>query len=311
MIGGKQEFLKNIDEIKTQIESAINFQKKIKKINYSAVNLNIEPRIINQWQGKNLLFNEIIKGSKYNYSFLDCVWLKCIQKMREFGIDYKIISAFKKNLMHRIENVSIKPFLDNGALMESLKSIDTTISENDLIEIISKIKPEDFHVDINILEMSIFDMFLNKLSYTFKINEKGNFIYIKEGKEKELINEISEYSDFLNGSYYNLSLSEILCSVLWEGIDFDFIATDDMTTLSKEELAILKDIRNKRFNTIEIIFDKKNPEIINFLKSTEEGYLDISKRFADMFFKGKYNEMNIISINGEIIHYKNTHITKF
>ena len=96
MINKSEELFTEISKIQDVLKEITEFQEKTNKIQYSAKDLSIKPRFVNQWKGKGLLFKEIVKGSTNNYSFLDCVWLKCIEKMRDFGIEFKIIQAFKE-----------------------------------------------------------------------------------------------------------------------------------------------------------------------------------------------------------------------
>ena len=107
------EELSSIHSILNQIE---DFKLKTNSILYSAMDLSIAPRFVNQWKGKGLLFKEIVKGSTYNYSFIDCVWLKCIEKMRKFGIEFKIIQSFKEKLIHTVNKVEIESMFDQGVI---------------------------------------------------------------------------------------------------------------------------------------------------------------------------------------------------
>ena len=301
------EELSSIHSILDQIE---DFKQKTNSILYSAKDLNIEPRFVNQWKGKGLLFKEIVKGSTNNYSFLDCVWLKCIEKLRKFGIEFEIIQTFKEKLLYNINKVDIESFLQKGVL-DVIRTKSPEISEDKILEILNNINPSDYHVQINLLELAIYDMFINKLTYTFKINQEGDFYFIKEGKNWDNI-EISGASEvFLNGSYFNLSLSEILSSIFFEGISFDFIAEEKMTALSKEELTILKTMRDSNVIKIELIYDKKKPEVLHLMHATKKEKFYAEKRLSDYIFKNRYNKVVVTSYGDGKAIVENEITTKF
>lgn len=94
--------------------------------------------------------------------------------MRDFGIEFKIIQAFKEKLLYKFNKVDIESFLQKGVL-DVIRTKSPEISEDKILEILNNINPSDYHVQINLLEMVIYDMFINKLTYTFKIDEDGDF----------------------------------------------------------------------------------------------------------------------------------------
>jgi hypothetical protein len=310
MIRKSEELFIELGKIQEVIKEITEFQEKTNKIQYSAKDLSIQPRFVNQWKGKGLLFKEIVKGSTNNYSFLDCVWLKCIEKMRNFGIEFKIIQAFKEKLLYKFNKVDIESLLHKGVL-DVIKSKSPGISEDKILDILNNINPSDYHVQINLLEMVIYDMFINKQTYIFKIDEDGGFYFIKEGRNIEN-KEISEASEVLvNGSYFNLSLSEILSSIFFDGISFDFIAEEKMTALTKDELTILKTIRDPKVNKIELIFDKKKSEILNLMYATKQEKLYAEKRISDYIFKNRYNKIILTSLGDGNAVVENIFTTKF
>ena len=310
MINKSEELYTEISKIQDVLKEITEFQEKTNKIQYSAKDLSIKPRFVNQWKGKGLLFKEIVKGSTNNYSFLDCVWLKCIEKMRDFGIEFKIIQTFKEKLLYKFNKVDIESFLQKGVI-DVIRTKSPEISEDKILEILNNINPSDYHVQINLLEMVIYDMFINKLTYTFKIDKDGGFYFQKEGRNIEN-KEISEASEVLiNGSYFNLSLSEILSSIFFEGISFDFIAEEKMTAISKDELTILKSIRDSKVVKIELNFDKKKPEIIHLMHATKQEKFYAEKRLSDYIFKNRYNKVVVTSYGDGKAVVENEITTKF
>lgn len=61
----------NFETSKTQemLVEITDFQEKINRIQYSAKDLMIEPRFVNQWKGKGLLFKEIEKDQQTTTHF--------------------------------------------------------------------------------------------------------------------------------------------------------------------------------------------------------------------------------------------------
>ncbi len=310
MINKSEKLFTEISKIQDVLIEITEFQEKTNKIQYSAKDLSIKPRFVNQWKGKGLLFKEIVKGSTNNYSFLDCVWLKCIEKMRDFGIEFKIIQTFKEKLLYKFNKVDIESFLQKGVL-DVIRTKSPEISEDKILEILNNINPSDYHVQINLLELVIYDMFINKLTYTFQIDDEGDFYFIKEGRDIEQV-EINEPSRvLLSGSYFNLSMSEILSSVFFEGISFEFISEEKMSMLTNDELTILKSIRDPSVTKIELIFDKKNPEILNIMNATKKEKFYAEKRVSDYIFKNRYNTIIITAHGKEQVFVENVHKTKF
>jgi DNA-binding transcriptional MerR regulator len=310
MINKSENLFEELSSIHSMIDQIEDFKQKTNSIIYSARDLSIAPRFVNQWKGKGLLFKEIVKGSTNNYSFLDCVWLKCIEKMRKFGVEFKIIHSFREKLLYTFNKVDIQSMLHKGVI-DVIKSKNQGLSENEILEILKNINPSDFNVQINLLELVIYDMFINKLTYTFKINEDGDFYFIKEGNNSDNI-EITDASEvFLSGSYFNLSLSEILSSIFFEGISFEFIAEEKMSMITNDELTILKSIRDPSVTKIELIFDKKKSEILKIMHATKKEKFYAEKRVSDYIFKNRYNTIIITAHGKEQVFVENVHKTKF
>jgi hypothetical protein len=309
MLSKSEELFTELSTIQEVLKEITGFQEKTNKIQYSAKDLSIEPRFANQWKGKGLLFKEIVKGSTHNYSFLDCVWLKCIEKMRNFGIDFKIIHAFKNNLIYKLDKIDIEEYIKKG-LMESLKIQSPNRTESEINEIFKNINPADFFVEINLLELAIYDMFLNKISYIFKIFENGELYFEKEGSLSGNDFE-NDTAQLINSSYFNLDLSEIIHSVYWEGIDFNFITNEKATALTIEEITILKKIRDPKVFKIELIFDKNKSDQIQLMHATEKERFFAEKRVSDYIFKNRYNKIIITAKGSDQVIVENTFTTKF
>ena len=309
MIRKSEELFTELGKIQEVIKEITGFQEKTNKIQYSAKDLSIEPRFVNQWKGKGLLFKEIVKGSTNNYSFLDCVWLKCIEKMRNFGIEFKIIQSFREKLVYKIEKVDLEKLINMG-LLEVLKIKSPEKTEDELLEVLKNIDPNNFYQEFNMLEYLVYDMFLKKISYSFKIFENGEFYFVKEGSLPD--NDFGiDTSVIVNSSYFNLDLSEILNSIFWEGISFDFIAEEEMTALSKEEITILKKIRDPKVFKIELIFDKNKSDQIQLMHATEKERFFAEKRVSDYIFKNRYNKIIITAQGSDQVIVENTFTTKF
>ena len=312
MFGTKEDLKTSYKELNESLDNVMELKSVLEKQNYKASDIKIESRILSHWISKDLLFSKIKKGSKSNYSFIDCVWLKCIEKMRMFGLDYKIIYAFKSNLIYRIESDELLKFIESDEFqILSDKLPGTKEQKNEIYRTLINTNHKDLNLDINLFETVIIDMLLHKQSYTFKINQIGDFIFIKEGKEIELVEKIEGFSDFLSSSYFNLSISEILTEVYWEEIDFTSVSKIKNCTLTESELKILEAIRDNQIIKIELNFDGNLPQRVILMKTTQLEKIEIGKRISDYLLKGRYAKLEVYQEDGRVVSCINTTRHKF
>lgn len=312
MFGTKEDLKTSYKELNESLDKVIELKSVLEKHSYKASDIKIESRILSHWISKDLLFSKIKKGSKSNYSFIDCVWLKCIEKMRTFGLDYKIIYAFKSNLIYRIESDELLKFIESDEFqILSNKLPGTKEQKIEIYKNLINTNNKELNLDVSLFETIIIDMLLQKQSYTFKINENGDFIFIKEGKEIELVEKIEGFTNFLNSSYFNLSMSEIITEVYWQEIDFTSVSKIKNSTLTESELKILEAIRDNQITKVELSFDNNKPERVVLMKTTQVEKIEIGKRISDYLLKGRYAKLEVYQEDGRVVSCINTTRHKF
>lgn len=270
---------------------------------YKPSDLGITARAINNWKENELLFNSKHKGwHKFNLS--ECVWLKIIQKLREFNISIEVIKLIKDDLFCTPDMSLI---MEKKQAFEKLTSALENQNLSDMAEVFDSDEIKDYMLKekITLLDHLIMDLIVTRGNYRLLFNLKGEIMVHKDNYEDELRSHPA-YMEFLKTAHVSVSLNSLFYEITNELIEDTDLKK--LNILSEQETKILNAIRETEVKKIEICFNQnKKPELI---KVTRVNKLDSASRLKELLINKGYQDIKITTQNGQVVHFENTIKTK-
>ncbi len=229
----------------------------------------VSARIYNHWKNCGLVLAPETKSEKRKreiLSFVEFLWLKCVEEMRDFGIHYEIIVEVKKRLFKKVDPKELQSYFNetkngvgNKFLIERYeKSImeikNSTLNDKEKETLLSIIKSESFYVELfNVINFNLFEMCL--LS---SIDNKQEFgILIKKDKITPYLDELLEFDSrrklFFYETHAYFSVTKIYYDFLNEENKQKY--SSSCMLLNENENAVLSFMKKEDFQ--EIIIKKE------------------------------------------------------
>ncbi len=161
----------------------------------------ISARIYNHWKTSGLVLSPETKNTKRKWeilSFIEFLWLKCVEEMREFGIHYEIIVEVKKKLFAEVDPNDFQEILnDVKAGSESRLLIDrykksileiknSTLNDKEKETLLSMINSDTVfeelfkHVKFNYFEVLLLSSIDNRQEFGILIKKDRIIPYLDE-----------------------------------------------------------------------------------------------------------------------------------
>jgi hypothetical protein len=134
------------------------------------------------------------------------------------------------------------------------------------------------------------------------LNAEGDF-FIEDTSAPELYLTDEEYQKFINKTYLNISLNEIIFDLVTDLGFHD--SADKINILSKEEAHVLELMKQEDIDQITIKFNrqKNKPKIIEVSKINQ---VSEAVRLQELILKNGYQEITVKTQNGKIAYCENT-----
>lgn len=226
----------------------------------------ITPRVYNHWKNSDLLINtenETGKRKREILSFIEFLWLKCVEEMRDFGVHYEIIKPVKKILFKDVDPTFLQEALyeakkgsDSKLLRERynnniLAINNSSISEKEKETLLNLINSDTaFEEMYKVIKFNLFE-----LLFLSSIDNKQEFGFlIKKNKIIPYLDELLEFDskrklDFYDSHVY-ISITKIYYDFLSEENKQKY--TTSCLLLNENENALLSFMKKEEFQEIKI-----------------------------------------------------------
>jgi DNA-binding transcriptional MerR regulator len=283
--------------------SSPSYLEEFDEKKYKPSDLGISARAMNSWKEKGLLVGSNQKGwHKFNLS--ECIWLKIIQKLREFNISIDVIILIKEELFC---SPDIQLEVEKSQAFEKLKIALEKENLSDIADAFDSSEMKEYMIKekITLLDHLILDLIVTRGNSRLLFNLNGEIMVHKDNFEDQL-RSYPEYMDFLRTAHISVSLNSLFYEVTNELIEDDDLRA--LNILSEQETVILNAIREKEIKKIEICFnDNEKPELI---KVTRVNKLDSATRLKELLINKGYQDIKMTTQNGQVVHFENTIKTK-
>ncbi len=284
-------------------EDIVNYLNYFQSINEKQFLLNetgITPRVINSWKKEGLMPSQDSERKWNKFSFIEFLWIKIIQELREFGFPIEKIKNVKDVLFLNTTNELIDCFInDKEGLLEYTKKLGHFDEEamaglNTLFDMEpNEIKAAYINagIDMSLLSIMIFNLIIKKAN-------NGLVIY-SSGKCIPWLEEFSTYNiesmKVFDKHHIYISLNSLMYDFLSDERKDRYISS--IQILSKEEHEILSLLRNNELKEVKIIFYEKGSKPYKYRLDIVSGK-QVSKEEAQQLMR------NMVFKNYESISFK-------
>jgi DNA-binding transcriptional MerR regulator len=298
------------------VESAVISTDKVQEIlaplaerKYYINQLGIARNTFLNWKELLLYPNETPGWRKF--SFIEAVWIKCIETYRKLGVSTEGIKKVKQL------------FIENDKRMlelhyESIKATDLSIANKEKalqgLQRRNELSAEDWAQIYSETQMHSFGFFvlsciIEKTEFCIALNIEGEFELLSLGTvPKGLEKQNSEVlKKIFNRSFVLINIWDIILSLVVSGIEIERKIM--MQIISPKEQAILDAVRDSEFEEIIIKKDKSN-EPIHIALRNREITPEVLHRLKANLKRASYEDISFKQRDGKIISYEKTRHVK-
>lgn len=266
----------------------------------------ISTRQLIYWEKGELLDESETGYQRKSYSFIEYVWIRIIQTLRNYEVSMSVIKNLRKEIFE------ITPFSD---ILDEIKKTNPdwsplieTLPDDERHEVLDLIHngasdPEFVEFSkgfgYSVLELLLFNLILNKTHIALLVSKKEEVFYFIPNKWQEFFC-IPEFVDFYNETHISISLTDIIKDFILSN-DTEFISKN-LKLITEREAKILELIRSQKTGTLTIQFGDKSDTV----KITTSSKIKKEAKFLDLIMINGYQSINLEVEKGQIVSCKNT-----
>ncbi len=280
---------------KETLQQAGELYEQLQRPLIKGVQLEVPLRNLNNWAN---VLGENPKGVwGKKYSFIEFVWIKIVEQLRNTGVNLSVIAQFKTKLLEPIKVKGIlskveqaKHFIDDLKLGKAEKE--------QLLQYIASPEYKSMgEVHFTLLHIMIVESIIKKLPLALAVFLDGTFIILDKSKEHFYTDE--EKNKLLYDTHVTVSVSTILKKFFLSGLS-GFVVPE-INLLSYPENKLFEVIHSGDYDSILINFKDKKIKTLELKKSE-----DIKHKIYDILDKREFGEILIKKHKGVVTKIENT-----
>lgn len=265
---------------------------------YTISDIGVTHRWITYWDKQGILLEEQETGKWRRFSLVDYVWLEAIKKMRLFHIPLPLIKAVRDQLCDTDIDLSKSSW---SAYEEIRKDSGVDLDEVELsIETENSIIRKGSYLSIFVMQT-----ILTKESFALLINDQGKYFPCNDNK-LPLLSLHDEMGPFLKNSYIRISLSEIMVDIMSIWAPAHLFET--LGIITEDEYKVLEALRQEKVSSVTVKLNGEKE--IQLIESTRIEQVSSKNDLLNLIMREGYQEINLKTEKGKIVHCKNVVKTK-
>jgi hypothetical protein len=306
------------NSILTRIASSpinlVEVKARLEEKPYRVIDTEIHPKILADWNRKDLLMVKPEPNKMHRFSVTEFVWVKFIEKMREYNFPLPVIKAFKDDLLGNSTSVyldEITPsFLfdvmkDMEGIKENPEGFKKYLETIDLKTFLGEVIPTEV-INGNALELFILLSLFLQTPTSFFIDHSGKGIIFNPLMLNDGIYEKEDISRLFSKSFISISLSEVLSEVLVLS-DIE-ILTGQLMIITDMEANIIEALREDELTSVVIRFDKDHQMDLMEIKKLQK--TERESRLMELILKDGYQDITLKTQHGKVVYCENTRKVK-
>lgn len=280
------------------------FERFLNEERFGVKDLDVSYININYWDKQGILSsNQEKKGRWRNFNFVDFVWLKTIDELRQLGVSTTLIKLCKDAVFKPYNlNKDIEFFKNNPAAWEDFL-LEFPASDRETLRNNKKLLEErEIESGLSIFSMSIIKAIQLDTVYKLDIFKSGYSILHPDG----VFDSQEDLDRTRKESFISISLTEILKSFLIHDNNVANLVLEEFKVLQPKEIMLLTLIQKGEYDSVNIIFkDKKIKEFELSKKQKPE------RQLIDILKESQYQEITLKSHKGMVTSIQNVSKIKF
>ena len=269
---------------------------KINEPKYTIGDIGLNARVINYWEKKDLLINKHDVRKRKRFGLADALWMKMIQKMRQFDISLDAIHNVKGFITDKVEVGEDNREVFEKTVLEMFDSekqqvVKSFMETKEFEEVLDK-------MNLSYLQIIVIDVIVLRNQYSLLINAQGDVVPFKHS-EIEALMENEYWRRLFNNSHITLSFNELLEGLALEIGDEE---ATHMHIISETELEVLNAMKEDGVKSIEINMAKDGRKRAERIVLKKEEAINDSKRIKEIFLRNKYEDITVKSENGVLVY---------
>jgi len=277
---------------------------------YKVIDTGIHPKILADWNRKDLLLVKPARNKMHRFSLTEFVWVKFIEKMRVYNFPLPIIQAFKKDLIETsvIDDLSditpsfiVEMMKDMDGIKEDPESFRKYLTELGVQQMMSDFLGQ-MGMSGNKLEIFILLSLYLQTPFSFLINPDGKGIVFNPLMMNDGIYEKKDINDLFSKSFVSISLNEVLSEVMV--LSELEILNGQLMVLSDMEANVIQALREDELTSVVVRFDKDHQMDLMEIKKLQK--VEREARLLDIILKNGYQDITLKTQNGKVVYCENT-----
>lgn len=288
----------------TDISKVTILAEELAKEVFLSSEIGIHHRTLNHWEAEGILDNKRSKGQRWRrFSFLDYVWLKIIEEMRESGMPLPRIKKLKEFLVHRFELRDQYEMLgEDNPYWPAIKQANLDAAKTDeerqaISEYFDNGGWKEDRRSLSPLQLYLTNSISEKIPVRIIMFNDGH-LFPEFGIDGYELPPEWEEKKWME-TYTVISITGIIRSYMKSELaDFKL---PKFRILEKNEHRLLEMIAEGDYESITINFRDQNMHSLEMVKNQ-----DVKKRIVDVISENKYQDIVIKNHDGMITKIQNT-----
>ncbi len=276
---------------------------------FKAIDTGVHPKLLADWNRKGLLLGEHTKNKRHMFTLAEFVWIKLIEKMREYNFSSEFILEFRNSL---VQNVKIDPLdiVNSPVMIEAVVSmmpselqpmVRLALAQPDMVKKMMDAIPFDMSKLTPLDAYVLFTLVVRK-PLSMLLDHSGSGAMFSPVMFEESSIGQDEFYSMLAKTHVSISITEAVAASL--AIAPIEKITEGLRFLSPSEVEVFSSLRKEGVTSVKIRMDNNGE--MDLLEVTSREKVDKSVRLMEMMLSGGYQDIVVKTQGGKVIHCENT-----
>lgn len=276
---------------------------------FRASDTGIHPKVLADWNRNGLLLSDHEKNKRHDFSLTEVVWIKMIEKFRQYNFSLGFIRSFRNELIVE-HGMDIGQLMQNEDMLnavlnmfpeEQQSKVKTLFSEPGMFEKMLQAMPFDTS-QVNNFEVVVLFCLAMKKPLSVFVDHEGNGTFFSPIFLEEQEIGMDEFNDIMVRSHVSISVSEAIADVLGQ-VPMEKL-TGRYGFMTSDEAKVIAALKSKELTEVTIRFDKHGE--MDLLKLTENKKIDSRARLMEILMMKGYQDITVKTQEGNVVFCENT-----
>ncbi len=283
---------------KRTILAAFELTEALNKVQFKGAETGINTRVLNYWETEGLIPNRRDDDAKWRrYSFVDFVWIKMVDQMRQVGLNFDLIRKVREMVITPTELIDLFTLMMGiGPWMDHAMGEAGEEEFQGYVQAWEKVFADE-QIMVTVLQLLIANAIAKRCPIRIVVFLDGEILWIEEHPEFAI------HPDFLDRMSYEPFVSFSVSGIIKEylGSELAFERMDNLQLLDENETFLLQTILSGEYDSITIKYKNEELDSMEMKKSQ-----DVKKKVVDVLAEADYQNITMVQHKGRVTKIENT-----